>query len=469
MAPQGHRNDSLAIMYAKMQEDLSNLKSHEHSRSLSMSRSRKRCKDHSMSESDNIDSDQADELLAGNSEVYHRLAPSISAFKIPKKAHSRPLGQSSPCGGEDGELSDNDVVVPAQDLVNEQFDDLIGEFETHVEVGPQIKQKLVDFIENAQYKPNELKIKEITDRVLKPQNLNVGIERVNSVVWEKISVNTQVTDGRMQGILKKLLPATFLLADTIQQMADAKQLEFVKPLMEVVALLGETQYKAKFIRRNAIQRDLNPKFRTALTSVKEGDDEPKSSKLFGDNLADAVKLIEDSDRLKQNLAKYPVKKPTPYKQSGFRVCRQYQRENYNYKSQTRPQYTGPMYPGYGRNNSNKQSANYRRAAPPARRGAPSRKYQRRYFKTTPHVVLVGMFTWLWPETKEQILAKARVKVKCFKGGQLADHLEYWQTITKNRRVLQDVKGVKPRFYYNLLQYNIVFHSHIPFPLNWGEN
>ena len=93
-----------------------------------------------------------------------------------------------------------------------------------------------------------------------------------------------------------------------------------------LALLGNAHYRTNLTRRHIMQRDINPKYSHLCA-----DKAPMTSLLFGDELSQATKNIEEAERLK---SKFTFKKTTYWTASSGRFGGGRQR-NFFTKASTR--------------------------------------------------------------------------------------------------------------------------------------
>jgi hypothetical protein len=284
---------------------------------------RRRAHDLSINSDSDVGSAEAEDLLELSDQVYS--PPRKSAkYVIPRAVPATTVVEEVDNANLEGQEDIEEGEISLQTLMKE--------FEPDVEVGPELNPNIVSFIEKAFDQPNEAKMAEIADRLLKPANLNIDIQKVNPVVWERLPMNSQILDARVQRIMKNDLKVAYLLADIIQNMDQSKNTEFLKPVMEAVAILGANSYSVKEARKVNLQRGLNPKFKAALNTVNEGDC-GKTEFLFGDKLGETVKLMEESDKLKVNLSRQSKNsgaprsgRDAPYRPEHYHNRGQYNRE-----------------------------------------------------------------------------------------------------------------------------------------------
>jgi ribosome biogenesis protein Nip4 len=292
----------------------------------------------------------ADALLDADDESHQK-----AHYKIPKLARA-----SSPKQPE-----------PDSDLEEGELEGMVKQFEVERVKGPLINSKLSKFVESAFFRPNEAKVSDITEKTVKPENLEVKVQKINPVIWDKINPQTQIVDAKLQHTLADQMKVTYLLVETMQNMHAAKQTEYMMPLMEAVALLGSAGHKINLNRKNLIQKQLNPKFRAAVNSVGV-EDNGKSEYLFGDKIPETVKLMEDSAKLKENLGKFTKSTFRPQSFRPYNEVRQQYRETA----------TKPRQEYYKQNSGSKnyranQDRSNRYVKRPAGRGSPRYSHTQR--------------------------------------------------------------------------------------------
>lgn len=138
----------------------------------------------------------------------------------------------------------------------------------------------------------------------------------NTQIQAALPVEVKKADYRLREVDKDITKAATIMVKSLtmlDKVARDEELNVVAQevakLNAALALLGNAHYRQNLTRRTIIRRDINQKY-AHLCSEKA----PLTGLLFGEDLSQAAKQIEEADKLK---AKFSTKKRTPFWSSTY--------------------------------------------------------------------------------------------------------------------------------------------------------
>ena len=198
------------------------------------------------------------------------------------------------------QLIDNLLEPDADDNPSAGVLGAVEQFYSGEDTVAKVDEKLAGvFSKLLQKKPSEAKITEKLNRFKRPCNIpELDCTRVNPEIWNSLQSKTRSMDIKLQKVeqaaLKGLVPIVTCI-DTL--MSNNKSLDskvLVTNLFDSVAILGHAVTELNFRRRELIKPDLNQQYST-LCSTRV----PVTGLLFGDNLSQQCKDIQDTNKLGQ--------------------------------------------------------------------------------------------------------------------------------------------------------------------------
>lgn len=137
----------------------------------------------------------------------------------------------------------------------------------------------------------------------------------NSQVLDAMKQDARKADFRMKEVNKDITKAAAILVKSLTALDNIAQKEGlpevaneVGALNGALALLGHANYRNNLVRRFNVKRDINPKY-SHLCSDKV----PMTRFLFGDDVSQSTKQIEESEKLRN---KFSTKKALPHWKPG---------------------------------------------------------------------------------------------------------------------------------------------------------
>lgn len=197
--------------------------------------------------------------------------------------------------------------------------DVEAQFELEEETGPDLNSSVMNMVQKLVQKTvPDSAMKAKLDKVKRPGNCDfLTTPKLNPEIWAVLKSGVRSKEIRAQKLQTKTVKAVTMLAETVNNITvnslgkkakpvDAKIL--VKGLFGVIGVLGSTFQDASQLRKEEIKPVLPPKFKPLCNAQV-----PVTSKLFGDDLAKAVKDLNETSRLSQNLTnKNPPKGKSKY-------------------------------------------------------------------------------------------------------------------------------------------------------------
>ena len=234
-------------------------------------------------------------------------------------------------------------------------------------LGPAINAQLCPILDGmllTRLKDDKIKAKaEIYDR---PENCpTIIVTRVNPEIWSKLKGETRSQDIKLQKIQQRMVKGFTALAYLADSMLEAKkgskELDLEKAirlLLDGYALFANANQELNQRRRDLIKPDLNDKF-AQLCSLEK----PGTTLLFGTDLPQAIKDINETNKVGYEIANKSGYKP--YSRGGYNP---YNRGGYNksYTQRGPKNWQGnrgynPRYQsgGFQNRNNNNNKNNYR--------------------------------------------------------------------------------------------------------------
>ncbi len=165
--------------------------------------------------------------------------------------------------------------------------------------GEKIDEKLAAVItKTVRRQPSDDKMTEKLNSFKRPANIEeLKPTRVNPEIWSSLQAKTRSFDIKLQkvesALLKSIVPIVSCIASLMKSEAsDPKDL--MTKLIDSVAIIGYSKYELNLRRRELIKPDLNRQF-SVLCSAQA----PVTGLLFGDNLTQQCKDIQENNKLGQ--------------------------------------------------------------------------------------------------------------------------------------------------------------------------
>ena len=145
----------------------------------------------------------------------------------------------------------------------------------------------------------------IMENNLRPENCEtMAAPRVNKEIWGSMSAQTRGNDIEYQKTQNALLKALGPIASVMDEMIktdpegkDAKMSKMIDKLMESVSLMAYANDDLNDFRRKNIKADLSNDFKSLCSNQV-----PITEFLFGDNISDQVKSIQDGNKVGKQIS-----------------------------------------------------------------------------------------------------------------------------------------------------------------------
>lgn len=177
------------------------------------------------------------------------------------------------------------------DSVSDDLDKEIADMVNHLFINGMKQEDYKDIVED--------------DVTLRPSNCHaLAPVDCNRQVLDALPAEARKTDFRLSEVGKDITKAATIIVKSLTVLdkvaSDEDQPVVAKEvamLNGALALLGNANYRNNVARRHVIKKDINPKYAHLCA-----DKAPITGLLFGDDIAQATKNIEEADKLKSKFA-----------------------------------------------------------------------------------------------------------------------------------------------------------------------
>lgn len=175
-------------------------------------------------------------------------------------------------------------------------------------INSELSKILKSIVRDRQTKKDDEKRRtDLLEKNPRPNNCDyLSIPRVNPEIWRKISTTTRSKDIEFQKTQSSLLrafgPVAYVLEKLVEKDPKGENEEISPPiesLMDTVVLLSMANDDMNEYRRNNIKPDLHTDYRSLCSNQV-----PVTEMLFGDNIADQLKLIQEANKVGKKVDKY---------------------------------------------------------------------------------------------------------------------------------------------------------------------
>ncbi|XP_074641165.1 uncharacterized protein LOC141898917 [Tubulanus polymorphus] len=266
-------------------------------------------------------------------------------------------------GGKMSDPNNNDSEVD-----DSWIDDIASDMGQNEQLGDKINEKLAGIL-------NKLATKRLTDdaikalwaKYLRPENLNVQNPRVNQTIWYKLKHFTKKRDLRLSQVGEK-----------ISNTLNAQQAELINDLSDLKA---------------------------------------KDPELFGSNLGDKVKELNDAAIMGRKLSNLEILTNNLISMAG-----------------SRPRISLDVF-------RKRQAA----CTVPASEDAPSEAKRHREEKERPTIEACRFNQTSWKSFIGATLKKGETLAKNFQAGSLKNHYAYWNSLSTDHNILEMIRGCRIEF------------------------
>lgn len=242
--------------------------------------------------------------------------------------------------------SDDDSTADAGHDSDDLLDDYSKALQLEDKVGDAIQGPLATLLSNMlSKKVDEGALNQKGDQFPRPANVpEIVTPTVNPEIWGQIQKTTRSRDiklQKVQGANIKGLSALAKLANTLMEAKKSKKAisttECLRICLDAFALFAHANQEINQRRREVIKPDLNARFKDLAKN------QPVTDKLFGDELSQQVKDINETAKMARSMAK-GNSRSNPNKGKGLR------HQSKNWGDSRRYQSGGSQY--YSRNRYN---------------------------------------------------------------------------------------------------------------------
>ena len=195
------------------------------------------------------------------------------------------------------------LQVQEKDGTSGRVLDDIEQFYSSEDAGEKVDDKLAAVVSKVlRRKSSDDKITEKLNSFKRPSNIDkLEQTRVNPEIWCTLQSKTRSTDIRFQKVEQALLKSIVPIVQCMQSLmgnATENQKALMTKLCDSVAIIGYARDELNLRRREFIKPDLNRQF-ASLCSART----PVTGLLFGDNLSQQCKDIQETNKLSQQFGK----------------------------------------------------------------------------------------------------------------------------------------------------------------------
>lgn len=198
---------------------------------------------------------------------------------------------------EEDEEDPIDRFLQVEEDEESDEEDILGSlgqyFNDDTEVGPKLEDGLAKMANDAlRGKAQPEKLKKLTEKYKRPANVeNLQVPKVEETLWRQLRKEAKGADYLLQKTQSSFSLALIPIIKTVGIIHSSKNKE-LKPLLELVTdsfkILTLEVTNNHEVRRDKIKKELEPKYRGICNK------ETSTTKLFGDQLQEAVKALGDS-------------------------------------------------------------------------------------------------------------------------------------------------------------------------------
>ena len=262
----------------------------------------------------------------------------------PKRARITPLSDK-PSSSKTTDESATDARGKVDSLVTEVTEDGV--------TGPAISEKIANVLNNILASGlHEQATKRRKENIHRPTNSKLLAQtRVNPEIWDIAKKQTRSMDARLQALQDTLIKGLIPLADMTGKVGESLDSDAAMPTKETLwealsnslLLVAAANHSLNICRRDLFKTDLDDSYK-ALCNNKH----PIGSELFGDDLAERLKTVTESNKAAKQLTRTTKSSSQKYKgpsksflgQGGRnqRPFNQYNNHGRGYQRSNRPSY-----------------------------------------------------------------------------------------------------------------------------------
>ena len=187
------------------------------------------------------------------------------------------------------------------------LDKLFEDLSKQDKLGPPINDKLVSIVNKLHAEPKEeTQIKDLLKKWPKPSNCELNVPRVNPEIWKVMQNHQQTQDVKLQKVQELLITAIVPLVtvadSTLSNKGDLHSGDSgnnLSMILESITLILEVHHELNLRRREAIRPYLKDEFRPLCSK----NTKPSNDLLFGDNLDEQIKQLQNKRNLGSSLCK----------------------------------------------------------------------------------------------------------------------------------------------------------------------
>ena len=298
--------------------------------------------------------------------VKESIAPTVRDMKRDydaAAAHANMAADNDASDSEESECEaseEGEVIDEPDKAKSTGIDKLFDEVNKNIPTSAAINQKMADIVNKIASEGLDSDMKKSrVDKYAKPANTPLlQAPRVNAEIWENAGSNKTVTDTYIRRCLEMLCtgitPIVQLAHATSDAINEGRALpppkEFWEKLTDSAILLTTTLHDVNMIRRDLFKPGLDGKYKSLCS-----DKHPITEELFGDNLADRLRNMEESKKSASKLGGSRYANNNIFANRGAFLGenraygRGYRRPSYGHQYRDRRDFGGqPRFPPKGR-------------------------------------------------------------------------------------------------------------------------
>ena len=193
----------------------------------------------------------------------------------------------------------DDLLKPSNDEGSVEVLNVIEQFYSTGDTGEKIDDKLAGVLSKMlRQQPSDVKMIEKLNSFKRPLNIaELEPTRVNPEIWSSLQSKTRSLDIKIQKVEQAMLKSMVPIISCVELLLKndkCDQKTLITKLLDSVAIISHSNHELNLRRRELIKPDLNRQFASLCSSQV-----PITGLLFGDNLSQKCKDIQETNKLGQ--------------------------------------------------------------------------------------------------------------------------------------------------------------------------
>ena len=210
---------------------------------------------------------------------------------------------------DEDEYCSNEVVQDSDPCSGDILENMTSDYLNAEETSHKLNDKLSKLIDTLMSQnPNDDIVKTRNKKYLRPANCNnLTVPKMNPEIWNSVPSYSRNHDLAFQKLQQNLVKGVMPIAQVIEKLYSAKDdissdvldcNDLVKTLVDAVGFAGAANLDIIKKRKELVKHKLAPKFQKLCSG-----NAFSATTLFGDNLAQEVKEINDMGKLTNDISK----------------------------------------------------------------------------------------------------------------------------------------------------------------------